>query len=88
METVSYTEARNRLKDILDTVAEQHVAVHIRRRSGEGAVILSESDYSSLQETLYLLGNAANAERLLAARARGEAEALSWEEVKGELEGL
>ncbi|MDX1655368.1 MAG: type II toxin-antitoxin system Phd/YefM family antitoxin [Candidatus Competibacteraceae bacterium] len=88
METVSYTEARNRLKDILETVAEQHVAVHIRRRGGEGAVILSERDYNSLQETLYLLSNPVNAERLLVARARGEAEALSWEEVRGKLEDL
>lgn len=82
METISYTEARNRLKDIIDAVAEDHVTVRIRRRGGESAVLMSESDYNSLKETLYLLGNPANAQRLLEARDRDAGKAVPWDEAR------
>ena len=85
MNTVSYTEARNHLKDIMDAVANDHVAICIRRRNGENAVVMSESDYRSLQETLYLLSSPANAKRLMEAKNRGPQEALPCEEVKNRL---
>ena len=68
MKTISYTEAQNNLKSIIDTVAEEHEAIRIGRRDGENAVLLSESGYNGLQETLYLLNNPANAQRLLEAK--------------------
>ena len=80
--TVSYTEARNHLKEIMDTVAKDHITVRIQRRGGENAVVMSESDYRSLQETLHLLSNPANAERLLEARQRGIEQAVPWEDAK------
>lgn len=85
METVSYTDARNHLKALIDKVATDHAPVRIERRSGGAAVIMSEEDYAGLQETLYLLGNPANAERLLQARARGEDGAIPLEEARDEL---
>lgn len=48
-------------------------------------IILSEEDYSSLIETLYLLSNPANAEKLLQAKNRSVDDAISWEDVKNEL---
>lgn len=85
METVSYTEARNRLKALMDHVAADHEPVRIRRRDGESVVMLAEADFAGLQETLYLLSNPANAERLLAAKRRPANEAIGWEEAKREL---
>ncbi|MGM0412749.1 MAG: type II toxin-antitoxin system Phd/YefM family antitoxin [Pseudomonadota bacterium] len=85
MDTISYTEARNRLKELLDRVETDHAPVRIERRGGSAAVIMAEEDFNGLQETLYLLGNPANAERLLQARARGEDDALSLEEAREKL---
>lgn len=45
----------------------------ITRRSGENVVVLSEEDYSSLEETAYLLRSPANARQLLEAVARDRA---------------
>lgn len=36
----------------------------VSRSKGEDVVVLSKSDYESMQETLYLLGSSKNAERL------------------------
>lgn len=68
METLSYTDARNRLRELMEQVVENHEAVRISRRGGQAVVLLSESDYEGLREILYLLSNPVNAERLLAAR--------------------
>jgi antitoxin YefM len=86
MKSVSYTEARDHLKDLIDQVNEDHVPVRIQRRNGEAAVILAASDFAGIQETVYLLGNPANAQRLLDARQRTHLEAMSWDEVKQEFE--
>jgi len=85
METVSYTDARNHLKDIIEQVHTDHVPMRIERRKGAAAVIMSAEDYSGLQETLHLLGNAANADRLLQARNRGKKESIPIDEVLTEL---
>jgi len=61
MRTVNFTEARNNLKAVADQVAEDHTATLITRRDAEDLVMLSASDYHSIQEMLYLLSSRANA---------------------------
>ena len=39
--------------------------IAITRQRGEGAVLISESEWASIEETLYLLRSPANAKRLL-----------------------
>jgi antitoxin YefM len=85
MQHYSYTEARDHLKDLMDRVCEDHTPVHIRRRGADGVVMMAEADYAGLQETLYLLSNPVNAERLLAARRRSAEESSPWEEAKRDL---
>ena len=65
MRTLTFSEARNNFKDVLDRVAEDHVATLIKRRDAEDAVVMSLSDYNSLQETMYLLSTPANAKHLM-----------------------
>ena len=65
METISYSAARDNLKAVIDRAVEDHVPVAIVRQRGEGAVIVSASDWASIQETLYLLSSPKNARRLL-----------------------
>ena len=70
---VSYTELRQNLKRHLDEVCENLTTLVVTRRSGEPVVMLSLAEYESLEETLHLLRDPLNAERLL--RSIKEAEA-------------
>jgi len=65
MRTLTFSEARSNLKEVLDRVAEDHVVTLITRRDAEDAVVMSLSDYNSLQETMYLLSTPANARHLM-----------------------
>lgn len=72
MRTINFTEARSNLRDVLDTVAADHTITIITRRDADDAVIMSLSDYNSVQETLYLFGSRTNAVRLHAAMAEAD----------------
>lgn len=65
MEITTYSNFRQNLKSFLDKVFVDHNPLFITRANGEDVVVLSKSDYESLTETLHLLGNPKNAERLL-----------------------
>jgi antitoxin YefM len=54
MATITATEARRRLYQLLDEVAMSHEPVQITGRRGN-AVLVSEEDWRAVQETLYLL---------------------------------
>ncbi len=65
MRIVSFTEARNGLKSVLDQVVDDSDCTVITRRDSENAVVMSFEHYSSLMETVYLLKSPKNAKRLL-----------------------
>lgn len=67
MYAISYSEARENLKSVIDRVVADHAPITITRQRGEGAVLISETEWASIQETLYLLRSPKNAERLLEA---------------------
>ena len=46
-------------------VLSSRAPLFVTRARGEDIVVLSKSDYESMEETLYLLSNPKNAERLL-----------------------
>ena len=71
METVSYSELRQKLKAYMDKVCDDHAPLLVTRQNGQAVVLLSLSEYEELDETHYLLRSPANAERLL----RGVADA-------------
>ena len=64
MRVVSFTEARNGLKAVLDSVVNDADTTVITRRDSEDAVVMSLDYYNSLMETVYLLRSPANAEHL------------------------
>lgn len=66
MESISLSAARADLKSVMDRVVADRVPVAITRRRGEGVVMVSASEWASIEETLYLLRSQKNAERLLA----------------------
>lgn len=73
MQAISYSEARENLKSVIDKVVADHAPIAITRQRGEGAVLVSESDWASIEETLYLLRSPANARDLLASIAELDA---------------
>ena len=54
MSTLPVNEAQQTLPDLIDSVSQSHQPVVIAGRSSN-AILLSESDWSAIQETLYLL---------------------------------
>ena len=64
MRTVTFTEARNRLKSVLDRVANDADIAVITRRDAGDAVVMSLDYYNSLVETVHLLNSPANAAHL------------------------
>ena len=64
MRIVSFTEARNGLKSVLDQVVNDADHTVITRRDSEDAVVMSLDSYNSLMETVHLLKSPANAEHL------------------------
>lgn len=64
MRIVSFTEARNNLKSVLDTVVNDADTAVITRRDADDAVVMSLEHYNSLMETVHLLRSPANAAHL------------------------
>ena len=81
MDHVSYTELRQNLKQHLDKVCDDRAPLVVTRRNGEPVVVLSLTEYEALEETLHLLSNPANAERLLRSIAQAEAGQLVEHEI-------
>ena len=72
MDAITYTAARQQLAQTMNEVCENHTPVIITRQRAEAVVMMSLSDFNSIQETAYLLSNPANAERLRASVADAE----------------
>ena len=73
METVTYTAARGNLAKTMKKVCDDHSPVIITRKTAQPVVMMSLEDYSSLEETAYLLRSPENARRLLRSIAGLEA---------------
>ncbi len=75
MKIISFSEARNSLKTVLDQVTEDADYTIITRRDADDAVVMSLEYFNSLMETLYLLkspNNAAHLERSIAQFNQGK----------------
>jgi antitoxin YefM len=73
MRTINFSDARSRLREVLDNVVDDHDVTIITRRDHEAAVVMSLSDYNAFVDTVHLLGSKANAERLRASIAQHKA---------------
>ncbi|MXY54022.1 MAG: type II toxin-antitoxin system prevent-host-death family antitoxin [Gammaproteobacteria bacterium] len=66
---VNYTEARQKLKSLMDTVVEDRVAVVVTRSKSEPVMMIAKSEFDALMETFHLMRSPRNAERIRAALA-------------------
>lgn len=70
MPVVTYSYARQNLAELLDDVERDGGPIFIsRQRKRGGAYLVSQEEWDSLQETMYLLSSPANANDLLKAIA-------------------
>lgn len=81
MQTISVSDARADFEALLERVVDDRTPMQIVRPDGKGVILVSQSDWEGLQETVYLLSSPANAKRLMEGIARFDA----GEEEKREL---
>jgi antitoxin YefM len=65
MKSKTYTEAREKLSNIIEKVCEDHNPLIITKRRDKAVVMISLEDYESIEETAYLLRSPRNMQRLL-----------------------
>lgn len=82
MNTVTYSEARNRLKTICDQAQTSHDVTRIVRKNGD-MVLLSAEDWESIEETLHLVNLPGAIERITAADDYQPLDDISAEALKG-----
>jgi antitoxin YefM len=83
MNILSYSEARASFKETMDVACRDHSPTVVTRRGGDPVVILSLADYSSMEETLYLLSSEKNAARLRSSVAQIKAGSAQIRELIG-----
>lgn len=84
MATMTATDARKSFFKLLKGANERHEIYHIRYQSGD-AVLMSQEEFDSLQETLELLSAPGFRDVFQVARAEATSgDTLSFEEVFGE----
>ena len=65
MTTVSFTDLRSNMATYFDQVADDREPLLVTRPGGkENVVVISESEFAGWQETVHLLSNPVNAERM------------------------
>ena len=70
MRVINFSDARENLHVVMDQVVEDVDVTVITRRDAPDAVIMSLEHYTSLMETLHLLGSPANAVHLATSMAQ------------------
>ncbi len=73
MDAVSDKTIKAKFDEALDAVCENHMPVIVTRQDNDPVVIISLEDFNQMRETVYLLSNPANAERLRASINDAEA---------------
>lgn len=87
LRSTTYSALRANLKEALDSVCEMHEPLRVERKNGDAVVVISEADFTSLEETAYLLRSPENARRLLRALTgrRGDKTFASVDELRAHL---
>lgn len=67
MDVLTYTDARAKLKNVMDRVVKDMTQIVVTRQKAEAVVIVSLEEWNSITETLHLLSSPRNAERLVTA---------------------
>jgi antitoxin YefM len=63
-EEVTFQECNTQFAKVFERVLKNQEVISVYKEPEQGIVLLDAKEYSSLMETLYLLSNAANRDRL------------------------
>jgi antitoxin YefM len=86
MQTMSVSEAKDKLSTLVESVESTHEAVLITRHGKPAAVLISPEDLDSLQETLAWLSDPEHAAEMTEAEAdAASGRMLSLDEVRAQL---
>ena len=80
--SISYSQLRKTLKASLDRVCEERRPLLVERKNGAPVVIISAEDYTSMEETAYLLQSPENARRLLEALNRDPEDRIEFDSIE------
>ncbi|QTD54819.1 type II toxin-antitoxin system prevent-host-death family antitoxin [Parasphingorhabdus cellanae] len=69
----NFSNARANLKALMDRVVADRAPVKITRQRGEAVVMIAESEWAGMEETIHLLSSPANAKELLESIAQLDA---------------
>lgn len=61
----NFSSARANLKALMDRVVADRAPVKITRQRGEAVVMIAESEWAGMEETIHLLSSPENAGRLM-----------------------
>lgn len=67
MDITTFTDFRENMKSYFEQVFNMGKPLFIKRPKGKDMVLMSKSEYNSMQETFHLLRSPSNAERLFKA---------------------
>ena len=70
---VTYSQARQSLKSLMDHAVQDRDIVRVRRRQGGDVALIAAEELESLLETAHLLRSPRNAQRLLQTLNRSQA---------------
>ncbi len=65
MQAIPYTQAQKKLKNIINQVCDNVEEFIITTKEKQSAVLISQAEYNSMKETIYLLSSKNNRDRLL-----------------------
>ena len=65
MRAVLYSEARNNLRGIINKVCDNFEEYIITTKDKQSAILISQEEYNSMKEIIYLLSSKNNRDRLL-----------------------
>ena len=72
MLAVNYTNLRDNMKTYMDKVTDDYETIIVTRKDNKNVVMLSEEAYNNLMENVYVMGNKANYDWLMEAKAQLE----------------
>lgn len=64
MDVIGYSEARQKLAKLMDTVVDDRRPIVVTRQKAASVVMLSLEEYEAMAETLHLLQSPKNSRRL------------------------
>lgn len=83
MQIATLTDFRRHMKSYFEKVLQSGRPLFISRPKGKDVVIMSRSEYQSMQETFHLLQSPKNAQRLQAAIEADKRDELVLREIEG-----